>query len=698
MRAQANEKPVSVGRVVWASTKPNLTASQTLTMADGFSDPNLFAEFDRVHERTDKILMTKFKDLNNEPLVKNNDIDRINDGGGVACNFDSSSDDDSSREMQMAKHENETETGSTFMAKPGSLMETVLKSEASELSKLQLELHRLRKEYDQLQKQARVISTAKYGKQENRPAIQVVFMNSEVASKHHATIELFLAELLARHPGREDNPEERIRPSVVCLDDEKNAFEKTRQMRESTVIGCSQMYHDYIIDSLGWCLTAFNPAASDGWDSPNYDQVFHVAIPDELDENACPQMTQRSKRPKQTCFNCDGSHNISDCKEPFNAAKVAKNKQTFRQAQGPQKFPKSSSRYHLGDPKYDKMKPGKISSELRSALGISDNQLPMYIYNMRSLGYPPGHQHALTVDTSGLSMFDKHGEAVSVDGEPGEDGEVDASSSNSPSSGVDVSKLIEYPGFNVPKGKGVVDEHKLYRKPEFSSQQSKERMVKQLGGHGGGTRGVKRQSTDNGHNNPKRKRSEVGVNMDISDPGTPQKGPRSPDNMSSDELHLQKAMLQAQLVLSEGDSADMQVVDSCEGDDLFVPPLPPTPVRPPIPDSTPPVTPTTNTPRRTGQQDSFIGGTPTGALFKTPENSRLMKTPSTGGSVSKLLCTPMNEKTPGISDKTKGLPDADKFSDGIQQDIPFENLPGATGTFDKMTKLLKHLRSRPTST
>jgi hypothetical protein len=60
------------------------------------------------------------------------------------------------------------------------------------------------------------------------------------------------------------------------------------------------------------------------------------------------------------------------------------------------------------------------------------------------------------------------------------------------------------------------------------------------------------------------------------------------------------------------------------------------------------------------------------------------------------LGTPVSEKT-HATNLAKGLPDPEKFSDGIQQDIPFENLPGATGTFDRMMKLMKHLRNRPGS-
>ena len=35
--------------------------------------------------------------------------------------------------------------------------------------------------------------------------------------------------------------------------------------------------------------------------------------------------------------------------------------------------------------------------------------MPPYIYQMRLLGYPPGHMLGAQVDESGISMFDKDG-------------------------------------------------------------------------------------------------------------------------------------------------------------------------------------------------------------------------------------------------------------------------------------------------
>ena len=47
---------------------------------------------------------------------------------------------------------------------------------------------------------------------------------------------------------------------------------------------------------------------------------------------------------------------------------------------------------------------GLPSPQLRAALGLSDDQLPAYIYRMRDLGLPPGWLKAAEINHSGLSM------------------------------------------------------------------------------------------------------------------------------------------------------------------------------------------------------------------------------------------------------------------------------------------------------
>ena len=67
-------------------------------------------------------------------------------------------------------------------------------------------------------------------------------------------------------------------------------------------------------------------------------------------------------------------------------------------------------RYHEDcENKYGQYQPGKISDNLRHALGLRPNQLPLYIYRMRVLGYPPGWLKEAEVHQADVKMYDATG-------------------------------------------------------------------------------------------------------------------------------------------------------------------------------------------------------------------------------------------------------------------------------------------------
>lgn len=57
-------------------------------------------------------------------------------------------------------------------------------------------------------------------------------------------------------------------------------------------------------------------------------------------------------------------------------------------------------------------------------------------------------------------------------------------------------------------------------------------------------------------------------------------------------------------------------------------------------------------------------------------------------SLGSVLGTPV----PATISRVESLPDAKKWSEGVADHIPFENLPGATGTFEKMRGLLAKIK------
>ncbi|XP_068240829.1 zinc finger CCHC domain-containing protein 8-like [Palaemon carinicauda] len=169
-------------------------------------------------------------------------------------------------------------------------------------------------------------------------------------------------------------------------------------------------------------------------------------------------------KPKKTCFNCLGDHNFQECPEPSNPQRIAANRKKQKSSRI------SSVRYHEDcDNKYSQYQPGRISESLREALGLRYGELPIHIYRMRYLGYPPGWLKAAEVRQGEMKLYD--GSGKSVVHPDAEEGEVESSLVK-----YNPDKLINYPGFNVEIPKGYRDDWKdlnfprmqrYHRKSEF---------------------------------------------------------------------------------------------------------------------------------------------------------------------------------------------------------------------------------------
>jgi zinc finger CCHC domain-containing protein 8 len=71
-----------------------------------------------------------------------------------------------------------------------------------------------------------------------------------------------------------------------------------------------------------------------------------------------------------------GNHSLRDCEEPRNYVAINKNRKSYNSKRG-----SLNVRYHLDDnQKFGHFIPGQISSKLRKALGVKDNELPRHIY------------------------------------------------------------------------------------------------------------------------------------------------------------------------------------------------------------------------------------------------------------------------------------------------------------------------------
>ncbi len=175
-----------------------------------------------------------------------------------------------------------------------------------------------------------------------------------------------------------------------------------------------EYYDGYFIDRNGDEISSLNVGALQlGWLIPDYEQVYRIALPDSEQHASL----QRARRPKPSCFNCGAlDHGVQGCPMKLDSDRIRRSREQYQEqmaeacgyndltqmngSYGNNNEP--TSRYHedsyqsslndqvIIEERFRRFQPGIISYELRQALGIRDNQLPMYIYNMRRCGYPPG--------------------------------------------------------------------------------------------------------------------------------------------------------------------------------------------------------------------------------------------------------------------------------------------------------------------
>ncbi|CAF4938948.1 unnamed protein product [Pieris macdunnoughi] len=200
-------------------------------------------------------------------------------------------------------------------------------------------------------------------------------------------------------------------------------------------------------------------------DVPMYKQASQL-ISNIQEDNIKVNETQAT-RPRFTCFNCDGEHQLKDCKKPRNHSRIAEKRRNLGVKLG---------RYHVEDEqKFGHLIPGRISGQLRHALGIKRYELPLYIYRMRLLGYPCGWMEEAKILPSGINMFDSTGTRILDPGE--EDGEIFEPGTKDR---YDIKKIHDFPGFNVPTSSTYIEESHLYGLPPLSEQDSKFIMLQRL--------------------------------------------------------------------------------------------------------------------------------------------------------------------------------------------------------------------------
>ncbi|XP_007936329.1 zinc finger CCHC domain-containing protein 8 [Orycteropus afer afer] len=404
------------------------------------------------------------------------------------------------------------------------------------------------------------------------PLLQILFMNNSISKQYHQEIEEFVSNLVKRFEEQQKNDVEKTsfnllpQPSSVVLEEDHKVEEAgaVRNNKEAfSVVGSVLYFTNFCLDKLGQPLLNENPQLSEGWEIPKYQQVFSQIVSLEGQE-----IQVKAKRPKPHCFNCGSEeHQMKDCPMPRNAARISEKRKEYMDACGEASSQNFQQRYHAEEveERFGRFKPGVISEELQDALGVTDKSLPPFIYRMRQLGYPPGWLKEAELENSGLALYDGKDDA---NGEA-EAGEVQQNKSVT----YDLSKLVNYPGFNISTPRGIPDEWRIFGSIPMQACQHKDVFASYLTSNfqAPSTRsGNKRSSSQSSPCSPKKQKKESGSDT-------------SPANMELD--------------------SDVEVPhgsESCAFE--FQPPLPPgTPplLMPPLPKGTPPVTPSDSPQPRT---------------------------------------------------------------------------------------------------
>ncbi|CDQ66210.1 unnamed protein product [Oncorhynchus mykiss] len=424
------------------------------------------------------------------------------------------------------------------------------------------------------------------------PLLQILFANNSISKQCRQEIEDSICSIVQKHQlhgeVEKGNPSSNVNPqssSFIMEEDQKTKTCGIKKIKEAfSMVGSVLYFTSFCVDKLGQPLLNDNPQQTEGWEVPKYQQVFSQVI--ALDGQ---EVQMKEKRPKPCCFNCglDG-HQLRDCPQPKDMARINEKRKEFSQGnQGNL----SNQRYHAEEleERFARYKPGIMRQgtfeieELMSALGVEMNTLPPHIYRMRRLGYPPGWLKEAEMENSGLTLYDGK---VSKDGELTE---VDHGQSIS----YDVSKLVDFPGFNISAPPSVKDDYRLYGSIPIQHNHMKQNFADYLSNNfpmPGANCNKRLHESESTPQQTKKRRSDArssDMDVDSDQDTTPRR------HRSSDSFQFQPPL-----------PPDSPSFGSPPPLPHGTPPATPTP--PPLPKGTPPPTPTNGSPalrgRTVGQQ------------------------------------------------------------------------------------------------
>ncbi|XP_077811739.1 zinc finger CCHC domain-containing protein 8 isoform X4 [Macaca mulatta] len=235
---------------------------------------------------------------------------------------------------------------------------------------------------------------------------------------------------------------------------------------------------------------------------------FEEQQKNDVEKTAFNLLPQPSSIVLEEDHKVDESCAIKNSKEAFsprNAARISEKRKEYMDACGEANNQNFQQRYHAEEveERFGRFKPGVISEELQDALGVTDKSLPPFIYRMRQLGYPPGWLKEAELENSGLALYDGKD---STDGET-EIGEIQQNKSVT----YDLSKLVNYPGFNISTPRGIPDEWRIFGSIPMQACQQKDVFANYLTSNfqtPGVKSGSKRSSSHSSPGSPKKQKKE----------------------------------------------------------------------------------------------------------------------------------------------------------------------------------------------
>ncbi|XP_025789042.1 zinc finger CCHC domain-containing protein 8 isoform X2 [Puma concolor] len=279
------------------------------------------------------------------------------------------------------------------------------------------------------------------------------------------------------------------RPSGILVNDTKLDGPLLQILFMNNVI--SKQYHQEIEEFVSSLVKRFEEQQKNDVEKTSF--------------NLLPQpssvMLEEDHKVEESC----AIKNNKEAFSPRNAARISEKRKAYLDACSETNSQNFQQRYHAEEveERFGRFKPGVISEELQDALGVTDKSLPPFIYRMRQLGYPPGWLKEAELEGSGLALYD---------GKDGADGETEAGEAQQNKSVTyDLSKLVNYPGFNISTPRGIPDEWRMFGSIPMQACQQKDVFANYLTSNFQAPSmrsGSKRSSSQSSPSSPKKQRKE----------------------------------------------------------------------------------------------------------------------------------------------------------------------------------------------